>query len=609
MYTIKNDLEELLKRRPNSIGNISASKKISSAYYDIRNKILLETSHMPIKYTISNRIYCILNDIIDVPLCKCGCKTPLNNPSKLFYKAHGNRDKDVKLKKEEKYLKNYGVKNPSQSEEIKNKKEQTFKDKFGGTCPFNSPIIVDRIKENNIKKYGVENVYASKEIQDKIKATNIERYGVEYALQNKDIKNKQENTNIERYGVSAPLQNDEIKEKWKHTNMIKYGVDYGLSNDEVKKKGIETSIEKYGTRYASQSDEIKKIIYKKRLFNIYQNFSKYLYMVEPLFSVEEFKGTSYDIFYNWLCKKCNKEFKHYYYSYMPRCPICYPKHISIYQKEIYDFIVLLGYNVEMNIRKIISPLELDIYVPEKQIAIEFNGLYWHGENNGTLPNYHVKKTSLCEENGIKLIHIFEDEWIYKNKIVKSRLCSIFNKIKYRIYGRECIIKNIDNMLKNKFLNKYHIQGEDKSSIRLGAFYKNRLVAVMTFGKPRFSMNNEYELIRFVTISNFNIIGIAGKLLSFFEKNYKPKNIITYADKRWSNGNLYYKLGFEYKHTSASSYYYFKDTIRFNRTMFMKHLLQEKLKIFDNNLTEWENMKNNGYDRIWDCGNLVFVKNF
>ena len=188
--------------------------------------------------------------------------------------------------------------------------------------------------------------------------------------------------------------------------------------------------------------------------------------------------------------------------------------------------------------------------------------------------------------------------------------------KYKIYARNCEIKEIANDLKNKFLNHYHIQGEDKSSVKLGAFYKNRLVAVMTFGKLRKALGQIhdedcYELVRFATISNFTVMGIFGKLIKHFENNYNPKKIITYADRRWSNGNLYEKNGFTLDHVSEPNYWYFKEREfqRFHRFNFRKDVLKDKLPIFDENLTEVQNMFANGYNRIWDCGNLVFVKEY
>lgn len=283
---------------------------------------------------------------------------------------------------------------------------------------------------------------------------------------------------------------------------------------------------------------------------------------------------------------------------------------------IYNFLDNKNILYLKNNRSFLSNKEIDIFIPSYNIGIECNGIYWHSELRGKNRNYHLNKTKLAQVKNVKLIQIFENEIINQPKIVISRLKSLLNLNKYSIYARKCKIQEIDNQFKNKFLNKYHIQGEDKSSIKLGLFYKNRLVAVMTFCKYRTALGRknikfEYELSRFCCIHNFNVVGGASKLLKYFERIYKPKKIISYADRRWSNGNLYFKLGFHYHHNSKPNYWYFKNNNLqlYHRFNFRKNILSKKLEKFDPNLTEWENMKNNGYNRIWDCGNMLFIKEY
>lgn len=293
------------------------------------------------------------------------------------------------------------------------------------------------------------------------------------------------------------------------------------------------------------------------------------------------------------------------------CDKCFPFiNSSKAETEIIDFIHIFDKDLELqqSNRTLISPLELDIVIPDKKVAIEFNGNYWHSELQGKDALYHLNKTKYVNEKGYKLIHIFEDEWVYQTKIVKSRIKNILGLTSRKIYARKCEVKEIDTTTKNMFLNHYHIQGTDNSSLRYGLFYKNRLVAVMTFGKRRFDDKEGYELMRYATISNFNIIGGAGKLLSHFRKPFPKETVISYADRRWSEGNLYKQLGFTLLRESTPSYFYIncEDILtRLNRINFQKHKLKDKLAIFDENLTEYENMITNGYTRIYDCGTLVF----
>lgn len=282
--------------------------------------------------------------------------------------------------------------------------------------------------------------------------------------------------------------------------------------------------------------------------------------------------------------------------------------------KLKNFFKKYNLSFQSNIRNKISPYELDIYIPSKNLAIEFNGIYWHSELAGKNRQYHLDKLLMCQEKNINLIQIFENELINSPKIVFSRLKNILGLNSYSVFARKCLIKEINCSLKSKFVNKYHLQGDTNSLINLGLFYKNRLVSVMTFCKLRKALgnkktiNNFYELLRFCSISNFNIIGGASKLLSYFENKYQPKSIISYADLRWSTGKLYKILGFKFIHNSKPNYWYFENIDKlYHRFNFRKQVLNKKLKSFDPKLSEWKNMKNNGWNRIWDCGNMVFEK--
>lgn len=268
-------------------------------------------------------------------------------------------------------------------------------------------------------------------------------------------------------------------------------------------------------------------------------------------------------------------------------------------------------------RKLIPPYEIDFVIPSLKMAIEFNGLYYHSDNfGGKGRKYHLNKTERCEQKGYQLLHIFENEYISKYNILKFKLKSILGKNKYKIFARKCVVKPITFSQKLKFNNKYHIQGDASSCINIGLFKGSRLVQVMTFSKRRISLGSyhrdgEYELSRISSIKGFNIIGGASKLLNYFEKTHNPKKLISYADKRWSKGDVYQKLGFNFVKTTAPNYWYF-DTkkphrLLYHRYKFAKHTLHKRLEIFDPLLSEWSNMKNNKYDRIWDSGNLYFEK--
>ena len=264
-------------------------------------------------------------------------------------------------------------------------------------------------------------------------------------------------------------------------------------------------------------------------------------------------------------------------------------------------------------RELIFPLELDIYSKKYKFAIEYNGILWHSEGNSfpikeKLKKYHLNKTELCEGKGIQLYHIFENEWInpIKKNIWKSMIISKLGKSE-RIYARKCIVKEISLDVSKQFLEINHMQGYLASKIKIGLFHNDELVQVMTFSKPRFNKSYQYELIRLCSKTGITVIGGASKLLKYFERKYNPESIISYANRRWSQGNVYEKLGFEFSHKTEPNYFYFKGNTLESRNKYQKHKLKKLLPIFNSELTEKENMFNNEYRRIYDCGNLVYIK--
>jgi len=315
-----------------------------------------------------------------------------------------------------------------------------------------------------------------------------------------------------------------------------------------------------------------------------------------------------------LIIRCNKG--HLYDSHYNgfqqghRCPECMKSfQVSRGEKEVLEVIKNMNIDVLENNRTLINS-ELDIVIPSKKIAIEYCGLYWHSELQGKNQNYHLKKLEKCESIGMRLITIFEDEWLVKKDIIEKRLKHILGLSQNNIGARKCEIQEIEGIQAKPFVNLYHIQGNLPSLIKLGAFYNSELVSVMTFSKLSISKGSIsqpdiYEISRFC--SNVPVVGIAGKFISYFTKTYKPKHIITFADRRWDTGEVYEKIGFKKIGYTKPNYWYFQtNTKKYHRFNFRKNVLDKKLEIFDPEKSEWENMKNNGWDRIWDCGNIKFI---
>ena len=311
--------------------------------------------------------------------------------------------------------------------------------------------------------------------------------------------------------------------------------------------------------------------------------------------------------YKYKCNKCNTQYIQFHNSYF-KCEKCYPRVKSQMQNDLTDFIRTIYTNtIISNTRKIITPYELDIYLPKDKLAIEFNGLYHHSKAD---KDYHLMKTNMCESQGIRLIHIFEDEWVQKRKIVERKLLSILNSKSNSIYARKCIIKEISFIDKTNFLNNNHIQGTCNSKINIGLYYNNELVSIMTFSLLRDALGNkdknptEFELVRYATSQS--VIGGASKLLTYFIKTYNPTKIVSYADRRWSTilkSNLYDILKFKLIRKTIPNYWYISKGKRIHRFNFTK---QKLIKMgFDKNKTEQQIMQENGYEIIYDCGHLKY----
>jgi len=486
---------------------------------------------------------------------------------------------------------------------ICNKKFKVIKSKKQKTCNNSKCINILRkqsIKNTFNKKYGVDSPSQLQSTKDKIKE---HRRNGSYDSMNENIKKtlkiKYGNENAFRYG------SDEFKYCIKEK--------YGNENYNNREKFLKTMTFKYGAPYVPKIKNIlgdrNFIIAKNKIYNILLDLN--LELLDKYNGKRKLNDNNelYQIKYKLKCKTCQCKFVSSLYI-KPHCPKCNPKNISIPQQEILIFLTNI-YNkfITENTRSIIPPLELDLYIKDKNLAIELNGNYWHSELNGKDKTYHLNKTEMCNKQNIKLLHVFENEWMYKKNIIKSIIKTNLNINNEKIYARKCTVREININIKDEFLKENHLQGKDKSKIKLGLYYNDILVSVMTFSKSRFNKKYEYEIYRFANKLNTIIVGGASKLFKYFIRNYNPNSIITYSDRRYFNGNIYEKLNFNFIENTTPSYYYFNNKnplLLENRMKFQKHKLDKILTEYNENLTEWENMQLNGYDRIWDCGHKKYV---
>jgi len=404
-------------------------------------------------------------------------------------------------------------------------------------------------------------------------------------------RDKTKRTTMERYGVENPYQAVIVKDKIKQTNLERYGVDHFAKLDKCTDRIKQTNLEGIGVEYHKQLGMSKSLL--ERLKDPDWVYQQHIIQKKSLIQIAQENNST-------PCTVGNYAKKHGIEVRLWKK--------SGPEKEIFNLLEDLVGPVTCNSRNIIGPYELDLYLPDLKIAFEFDGIYWHSELRGTSKTYHLDKTELCEKQGIRLIHIFENEWVLKRDIVESRIKNLLG-LSERIYARKCEIREVNPKDKKIFLIQNHIQGTCASSVNLGLYLEDELAALMTFGKSRFSKKYEWELIRYCNKINTSVVGGASRLFKRFVRDYSPENIISYSDRRWNTGDLYLNLGFTHSHTSSPNYFYFTRNENLNllsRNRFQKHKLEKELVQFDKTKSEWYNMKMNNYDRIWDCGNKVFV---
>lgn len=313
-----------------------------------------------------------------------------------------------------------------------------------------------------------------------------------------------------------------------------------------------------------------------------------------------------------ICPK-HGEFQQIAYDHLNEhgCPSCAVIE-STGEKEIYDFIChIIGINnVERKNRSILEGKEIDIFIPNLGVAFEYNGLRWHSEEFGKDKDYHLNKTEECKKRGIKLYQIFEDEYLEHKEIVLNKIRHILSQSNNitKIYGRKCKIHEISKDEAKVFLERNHIQGYGKSTLFLGSFFNEKLIAVMGFKKEK--EDYFWELTRFASDYDYICCGVGSKMFKCFVNEYNPKKVKSFADRRWtlSEENLYTKMGFKLDEILKPDYRYVSlknSNERIHKFNFRKNTINLKYGL-PLTMTESEMTQQLGYSKIWDCGLYRYV---
>jgi len=552
-----------------------------------------------IDFKLSEKVYYFVKEIKNIQLCDCGDPLSFIGFKSGWRQTCGKKD-CVNKSRKKKCLVNWGVDNPRKSKEIVDKTKENILEKWGGHHYMMDSSIREKFKSTMISNWGVEWAQQSKEISEKSKLTwdlNPNKEEIINArsekIKNKSLEEKIEINQKKKCSIInnwGSLENfyNHLNFKIKEKSINNWGVEHHLSHPSIINKRVNKYKETIISKIKSKLPD--NIIYLDKSYN----------------------GNKTDSILYFKCLNCQLEFSINRQYLVNRekindeiCLNCNPR-ISGKSKMENDLYQFISENYSGEIlrgnKSILSGREIDIYLPEMNLAFEFNGLYWHSEIHKD-KFYHQKKTKDCLDLGIELIHIWEDDWLYKNSIIKS---IILNKLKHsnKIYARNCQIKIVDNKQTRSFLNENHIQGFIGSKVKIGLFHNDELVSIMTFGSLRISLGqrsvaDNWELLRFCNKIGISVIGGASKLLNFFKKKYKYSSIISYSDNSRGSGKLYIKLGFDYIHETQPNYYWVINGIRPNRFNFRKDKLISEG--YNPNKTEVQIMNERGFCRIFDSG--------
>ena len=492
-------------------------------------------------------LYWYYNDIKEKPVCKnCG------GPVKFINSKNG-------------YAHHCCVKCSNSCKEKIEKTKKIFNERYGGNAPI-----------------------CNKDVLAKMKATNIERYGVENCQQNKKIKEKTKQTTVEKYGGQGNGSKI-LKEKYKSTCEKKYGVDNAAKAEAVKEK---ISISRRKHEVETRDYIIEYTDKDNKTFCICKC---------PHANCTKCKEKQFEIESSLLANRLYHDIE-ICTNLLPYNPLT-----SRYELYLAEFLDEHNITYQRSVRNIISK-ELDLYIPSYNIAIEFNGVFHHSDKRKP-NNYHINKFKECQEKGIQLISIWEDQYLTKINIIKSIILSKLGIYSEKIYARKCIIESVDSNIANEFYINNHLQGKCNASIHYSLKYNDEIVAMMSFGKRSLgkNFNNDWELIRYCSKINTLIIGGTSKLFKYFTKEYKPDCIISWSCNDISNGNMYKKLGFEFENISSSYWYISNSMKRYHRSNFSKsNLIKKGLIKEDDERSEREITKDLGFIRIFDTGQTKWI---
>lgn len=557
----------------NYLTSLSNYRSVSTNLKFLKENIINKTEFLNGYYGSSvkfmSRITCFINGyqtMEDIPMCSvCGDKrVSILKHGGIFSTTCSRSCANVITlrKSREHFIGCYGVEHQSQIPSVKEKKKNTMIARYGYEHQSQVPKFQEKRMATCRKKYNGNSPACDPTVMDKIGDTTESLYGKRHYFNTEIFKEQRESFFMANYGVPHYSQTEEYKEKFRKTSKKNYKVPHHTQRNWSEE-----------TKIILDSPEVLENMYIEhggiKLAEILSVDSTTIYDRLKRFDIDIVKGSSAG------------------------------------ERALASFVIdLVGIeNVVIGDRTILDGKEIDVFIPSMNLGIEYNGLFWHC-SKFVDKNYHLDKLKLAKDKGVRLIHVFEDEWETQKYQVKMKIKSILGvDDRPTVFARKTHISEVTSIEAKEFFLDNHIQGDARSTVKFGLRIGDELVACMSFVKRS---NHEYELNRFATSKR--VVGGFGKLLKYARsvlKSLGVEFIISFADKRWSDGGMYINTGWVKEKDTYPDYQYVTDGIRQRKQKFRRKFLPNILEQFDENLSEVENTYRHGIYQIYDCGLMKF----
>ena len=500
----------------------------------------------------------------------CGKEFELKSPwtqltcstkCKGIYRKQSGISKQASLKAKKTMLERYGVEHALQSNEFLERSKATLKSNYGVDNPMKSDEIKMRVQETCLDKYSVDNPSKSSKIVAQIRKSFQYKYGVDNAMKVDEFRQAQRKSTKQSIGYDYALKSEEVRDKVKATNLARYGYEYVSQVPCIKDKIRKTNSDKYGVEYISQSSEIQ----------------------------DKIQST------------CMKKYGVPFNCMTPQCRSSY-RTISKINQSFMD--MLDANNIQYSTEFPISRRSFDFKIGN--ILVEIDPTITHNAFMSIFPDidplsltYHTDKTKLAEENGYRCIHVWDwDDWDAIISLVKP---------KEAVYVRKCTVAKVDKQTADKFTAKHHISGKcNGQKENYGLYYKEELIQVMTFGKPRYNKKYDWELLRLCSKSNLKVLGGASRLFAAYLAEHEDESVISYCDLSKFNGSVYEKIGMELSHVTSPAKIWSKGNKKITDNLLRQRGYDQLFgTCYGKGTSNEQLMLDNGWLPIYDCGQNVY----